>query len=135
MTFDLAPLIFLAGIGQLSVLIASALVPLKLDWKTSLRELPLLHRQLFWVYGSYVVLSIVSLGLISLICADELAAGTRLARAFCLYAALFWGIRLSLQPFLAANEFKTTWWLKAGYHVLTVLFASFTALFAYAALR
>jgi hypothetical protein len=135
MTLDLARLIFCAGIGQLGVLIASALVPLRLDWKASLRDLPRLHRQLFWVYGGYVVLSIVSLGMISLVCAVELAEGSRLARAVCLYAALFWGIRLSLQPFLAADEFATTLWLKAGYHVLTLLFASFTTIFGYAALH
>jgi hypothetical protein len=131
---DLAPLIFYAGIGQLCVLVASALVPLRLNWKSSLRELPTLHRQLFWVYGGYVVLSIVSLGLICLFNADELARGSGLARAICAYAAVFWGVRLSLQSFLAAREFTTTWWLKAGYHVLTVLFASFTVIFGWAAL-
>ncbi len=104
---DLAYLIFYAGIGQLCVLIASALVPLRLDWRSSLRELPALHRQLFWVYGGYVVLSIVSLGLICLFNADELARGSGLARAFCAYAAVFWGLRLSLQPFLAAREFNS----------------------------
>jgi hypothetical protein len=54
-----------------------------------------------------------------------------LARAFCAYAALFWGIRLSLQPFLHAKPFLTTWWLCAGYHLLTVLFSSFTLIFGW----
>ena len=43
----------------------------------------------------------------------------------------FWGIRLSLQPFLAVKPFLTTWWLRCGYHLLTVLFTSFTAIFAW----
>jgi len=135
MQFILERLIFLAGIGQLSVLVASALVPLRLDWNHSLRGLPRLHRQLYWVYGGYTAMSIVALGLICILCADELARGSRLARAVCTYATVFWGVRLSLQPFLDAAPFKTTWWLKAGYHVLTVLFAAFTAILGWAALQ
>jgi hypothetical protein len=132
---NLATWIFLAGCGQLSVLVASALVPIRLDWKSSLRELPRLHQQLFWVYGGYVVLSIVSLGLICIGHSEELARGGGLARAFCTYGAVFWGIRLSLQPVLDAAPFKTTWWLRAGYHVLTACFAGFTIIYGWAALR
>lgn len=135
MTIDLSTAIFVAGIGQLGVLVASSLVPLRLDWKTTLSPLPQLVRQLFWVYGGYVVLSIISLGLISLINSEELASGSRLARSFCAYAAMFWGIRLSLQPFLAAKPFLTTWWLRGGYHLLSVLFVSFTVIFGWAAIR
>jgi hypothetical protein len=127
---DLKMAIFFAGIGQLCVLIASSLVPVRLTWRTTLSELPKLDRQLFWVYGGYVVLSITSLGLISTFNADELAAGSNLARCFCAYATMFWGIRLSLQPFLDAKPFLTNWWLRCGYHLLSVVFASFTIVFA-----
>lgn len=135
MPLDLSTAIFYAGIGQLSVLVASSLVPLRLDWKTTLSPLPQLVRQLFWVYGGYVVLSIISLGTICILNAEELASGTRLARCFCAYAAIFWGVRLSLQPFLAAKPFLTTWWLRGGYHLLTVLFVSFTLILGWAAVR
>jgi hypothetical protein len=133
MTEILPTLIFIAGICQLGVLIASALVPLRLRWKEAFQPLPRLHRQLYWVYGGYVVLSIISLGLLSLLFSQELASGTGLARGVCVYIAVFWGIRLSLQTVLDVKEHLTTWWLHAGYHLLTVLFASFTLLFAYAA--
>lgn len=126
MKLDLSYAIFLVGWGQLCVLVASALVPIRLDWRNVLSTLPRLIRQLFWVYGGYVVLSIVSLGVICILNAEELASGSGLARAYCAYATLFWGIRTSLQPFLAAKPFLTTWWLRAGYRLLTVLFASFT---------
>lgn len=132
---NLSTLIFIAGIGQLCVLVASAMVPLRLEWNKVLAPLPPLVRQLFWVYGGYVVLSIISLGTICLLCSEELASGSRLARAFCAYAALFWGIRLSLQPFLQAKPFLTTWWLRGGYHVLTVLFTSFTLIFGWGAIH
>jgi len=131
MTIDLHTAIFVAGFGQLSVLVASSLVPVRLDWRNTLAPLPVLVRQLFWVYGGYVVLSIVSLGLICVFQAKELAAGSGLARAFCAYATLFWGIRLSLQSFLSVRPFLTTWWLHCGYHLLTVLFTGFTIVFAW----
>ena len=62
--------------------------------------LPRLHRQMYWAYGGYIVLSIVAFGLISLFNAEALASGSRLARSFCLYVALFWGIGSTLQAVL-----------------------------------
>jgi hypothetical protein len=130
----LTNLIFAAGVGQLGVLIASAQVPFQLHWREAFAPLPKLHRQLYWVYGGYVVLSIVALGLISLLNASELAAGSGLARAFCAYAAAFWGVRLGLQTVLDAKPFLTAWWLTLGYHALTVLFLFFTVVFAWGAI-
>jgi hypothetical protein len=135
MEITLADLIRIAGAAQLSILIASSLVPFKLKFKSDLASLPTLHRQLYWTYGGYVVMGIITLGLISLTCADELASGSRLARAVCIYGTLFWGIRLSLQAVLDAKPFLTAWWLTAGYHTLTVLFLFITAVYCYAALR
>lgn len=135
MHLELPDLIRLAGAGQLCVLVASALVPLRLNWKNDLAVLPTLHRQLYWTYGGYVVLGIVTLGAISLACADELAGGSRLGRAVCLYGAAFWGVRLCLQAVFDAKPFLTAWWLTAGYHTLTALFVTFTAVYGYAALR
>ena len=132
---EFAQVLFVAGIVQLCVLIASSLVPLRLNWKTSLAGLPTLHRQLYWIYGGYVVLGIISNGLVAIVCADELAAGTKLARFVCGYIAIFWGVRLSLQTVLDVKEHLTRWWLTAGYHLLTVLFLSLTLLFAFAALH
>lgn len=131
----LAQFIYLAGWGQLCVLVASALVPVRLDWRNTLANLPALVRQLFWVYGGYVVLSIVGLGLICIVNAGQLAGGTLLARCFCGYAAVFWGVRLSLQPWLKAKPFLTTWWLRCGYHLLSFLFLSFTLVLAYGAVH
>ncbi|SFH87324.1 hypothetical protein [Planctomicrobium piriforme] len=132
MNISLGSALFLAGFGQLSVLVASAIVPSQLNWKSSLASLPLLMRQLFWIYGAYVVLSIVSLGVICLTQSGELATGTPLARAVCMYGAAFWGIRLSLQRFISVEPFLTTWWLRGGYHLLTVLFTCNTLVYLWA---
>lgn len=130
----LATLITLAGVGQLGVLVASALVPIRLNWKRDLGVLSVLHRQLYWVYGGYVVMAIVAFGTISLLYAEELASGSGLARGLSVYIAVFWGVRLSLQAVLDVKEHLTAWWLTLGYHALTVLFASFTLIYGYAAL-
>jgi len=127
--------LFVAGFAQLGVLVASSLVPMRLQWRDSLAGLPRLHRQLYWIYGGYVVLGIVFNGVVTIVNADALAEGSMLARCVCGYVAIFWGIRLSLQTVLDVKGFLTEWWLAAGYHLLTVLFASFTLIFGYAALR
>jgi hypothetical protein len=129
----LPTLIFVAGLGQLSVLVASALVPIRLNWRTEFAKLPRLHGQMYWVYGGYVVLSIFALGSICLINSHELASGTPLARSMCAYLAVFWGIRLSLQAVLDVKEYLTAWWLVAGEYVLTALFLYFTTVFTLAA--
>ena len=130
----LPTLIAIAGAGQLSVLVASALVPIRLKWRDQFQVLPRLHRQMYWVYGGYTVLSIIALGLICLTNAHELASGTRLARSMCAYMAIFWAIRLSLQAVLDVKQYLTAWWLIAGECVLTVFFLYFTVVFTLAAI-
>ena len=130
---ELLPKILLAaGVGELSVLVGASLVPFRLRWRETLRVLPRLQRQMYWVYGGFAVLSIIALGLITIVNARELAAGSLLARSMCLYATVFWGVRLWLVNVLDTKEHLTTWWLTAGYWLLTVLFVCFTVIFAYA---
>lgn len=131
----LTQLIFLSGIGQLGVLIASSLVPFQLKWKTELAVLSRLHRQMYWVYGSYVVLAIAAFGLLCLLNPQELAGGSGLARGVCGYITAFWGVRLSLQFFFDVGEHLSAWWLKVGYHLLTALFVGFAVLFGFLTFR
>lgn len=123
------------GALQLCILIASALVPGQLDWKKSLADLPKLVRQLFWIYGAYTVMAILTLGIFSVAASEELAAGGKLARMVCGVNAIFWGVRLGLQGVMDAKPFLTRWWLTAGYHLLTVLFLGFTVFYGWLALK
>jgi hypothetical protein len=131
----LTHLIFVAGIGQFGVLIASALVPSRLNWRDELRGLSKLHRQMYWVYGGYVVLSIVAFATLSVFNSRELASGSGLARGFCAYVAVFWGIRVALQAVFDVKTHLTAWWLRAGYFALTLMFAGFTIVYTWAALQ
>ena len=134
MTEHLSFWIWCAGVAHFGILIASFSVPFVMDWRHMLKPLPKLMRQLIWVYGGYVVLMIVSLGAVSVLLSNDLASGTPLARSVCGFATLFWGVRLLLQfAYFDSQEFRTSWWLNAGYHSLTVAFALLTCIFTVAA--
>ena len=135
MNQPLTHLIFLAGLGQITILIASILVPSRLNWQDELRSLGRLHRQMHWVYGGYVVLSIIAFAALSIRNSAELASGSALARGFCGYVAVFWGIRLALQAIFDIKEYLNTWWTKAGYFALSLMFAALTIVYSWAALQ
>ena len=133
---ELALLIFLGGILHLGILLASAAVPTALQWKDSLRDMDRLLRQLIWVHGAFIVLVIVGFGLLSLMFATELAAGSPLARGMCAFVALFWASRLAVQLFLFdAHGHLTSPLLKIGYHSLTIVFLYHAVVYGFAALR
>jgi hypothetical protein len=125
-----------AGLVHFAVLAASALVPKVLDWKTALAPLPPFLRTLFWVYGAFIVLTIVAFGTLTLLHADAMARGEPVARSVAAVIALFWGARLVVQLFIFdARPVLTRAWMKLGYHALTVGFVFLTSVYGWAALR
>ncbi len=131
----LETLIFISGILHLGTLIGSAQVPKELDFKNELPKLSPMLRHWILTAGVYVVINLIAFGLISLFFAGPLASGTPLARAFCAYVAVFWMIRLLIQFFLFdAKPYLRNWFLKVGYHGLTIVFTWHTLVFGYAAL-
>ena len=68
--------LYAGGAMHFGILIASALTPFALDWKTLLSPLPKLLRQMFWVYGGFIVLVIISFGTLTLLHAPAMAAGS-----------------------------------------------------------
>ena len=129
-------LIIIGGVLHFFTLIASAMVPKTLDWKGELAKLMPFLRTLFWVYGTFIVLTIFAFGLLSVLYPKELASGAGLARGLCAFIAIFWGVRLVVQLFVFdASEFLTTWYFKLGYHVLTVTFIYQTAAYGYCAFK
>jgi hypothetical protein len=118
------------------ILIASALTPRVLDWRANLAALHPFLRRLFWVYGSFIVLVIVSFGALTLFHAGELASGAPLARSICVVIAIFWLTRLAVQFFVFdARPFLTRIFLRVGYHGLTLLFATLVFIYGCAALN
>jgi hypothetical protein len=132
--FTMHRLIFMGGVLHLGILIASALVPGVLDWRRELDKLRPLMRQLVWVHGVFIVLTIIGFAVISLIAPRELASGTTLARAVCAFVAAFWLCRLGVQLFVFdARPFLTNAYLKLGYHALTIVFLILVATYGFAA--
>ena len=85
-------LILIGGGLHFLTLIASAMVPKTLDWKGELAKLIPFLRTLFWVYGIFIVLCIVSFGVISFVNYRALAGGTTLeARSICAFISIFLG--------------------------------------------
>jgi hypothetical protein len=129
-------LLLLAGAGHFAILTASALVPKVLDWKTVLKPLPPFLRTLFWVYGIFIVLTIIGMGTLTLINARAMAAGDPVARSLAGFITMFWGARLIVQLFVFdVRIYLTNRWLKLGDHLLTVVFVFFTIVYGLAALR
>lgn len=128
-------LLRLGGIMQLGILTASALVPGTLKWRKELAGLSALSRQLIWVHGGYIVLTIAAMGLVSLCEATELAGGSLLARSICLFVAVFWSVRLTIQLLLFDGQpYLTRRAFKLGYHALTVAFATLSFIYVWVAI-
>jgi hypothetical protein len=127
-------LVVIAGLGQLLVLVAAFQVPSRLRWREELKRLSPMNRQMHWVYGGYVTMSIVAFALLSILNAREFTSGGALARGVAAYIAAFWGVRLVMQSVFDAGEFLSNWWLKAGYAALGLLFAGLTAVYGAVAL-
>jgi len=128
--------LIIGGVLHFVILIASALTPRLLDWRTNLATLHPFLRRLFWVYGCFIVLIIISFGMLTLLRTDELASTSPLARAVCAMIAIFWLARLAVQ-FLVfdARPFLTTAFRRAGYHGLTFLFSALVFIYGCAALN
>jgi hypothetical protein len=129
-------LVILGGVLHFVILIASALTPRVLDWRANLATLHPFLRRLFWVYGSFIVLVIISFGALSLVRADELASDAPLARSVCAIIAIFWLARLAVQFFVFdARPFLTTTFLRIGYHGLTLLFIALVLIYGCVTLK
>ena len=129
-------LLLIGGTLHFVILIASALAPRVLDWRANLAALHPFLRRLFWVYGCFIVLVIVSFGALTLVNADELVSGAPLPRSVCAMIAIFWLARLGVQFFVFdARPFLTTTFLRLGYHGLTLLFTALVFIYGCAALN
>jgi len=124
-----------AGMLQLSILIASAQVPRVLDWRRNLAGLHPFLRKLFWVYGAFIVLVIIAFATLTFLHAGAMAAGEPVARSLCAFIAVFWAARLVVQlAVFDTRPFLTNWFYKLGYHALTVIFAALVFIYGWAAL-
>ncbi len=127
-------LLTFAGILQLCLLTAGAAMSRVTDMRGQLARLSPFLRQLFWVYLGFVGLVLAGFGVLTLLNAEDLAAGTTLARTLCIFIALFWLARLAVQFFVFdVRPYLTSRWLTVGYHATTGVFIYLAVVYAWAA--
>src|ERR1043166_2430069 len=107
MRITLTLLLQIAGALHLALMAAGLLMPRIVRMRWHLVALPPFIRQLFWVYYTFIALCLVGFSVITIAFADTLAAGGNLARALCVFFAVFWTLRLvvatwvfDMQPYL-----------------------------------
>ncbi|MBK1854561.1 hypothetical protein JO972_06300 [Verrucomicrobiaceae bacterium 5K15] len=91
--------VMLAGVGQLILVVASAVIPRCLDWKGPLGALPKLMRQLFWTYAGYILGMHLFFGVMSTFGSGLLLDGTPQAAILCGLMMTWWTVRIGLQFF------------------------------------
>lgn len=119
----LSLLIFVLGFAQFCILAASFQVPSRLRWKEELPRLSSLNHKLMWTYGSFIVYSILSFGVLSLVLHEDILRGTRAGIAVSVVMFVWWCLRLATDVFY----FKSSDWPKGrfmqiGHVMLNCLF-------------
>jgi hypothetical protein len=133
-TLDLTLLLQLAGVLHLGLIWAGLLMPRAVNLRAHLVTLPPFIRRLFWTYYTFIGLCLVSFGLITFHFAGTLAAGGGLARALCVFLAVFWTIRLVAAAFVFdVRPYLTNRWWRLGYHATNIVFGALPVIYVWAA--
>jgi hypothetical protein len=125
----------LAGACHFVTLVAACFTPIPPDWDKNLAALPPIHRRFALAQNFTIGATIAALGLISLVFAPELVAGSPLARALCTLTALFWGGRAVILPWLGVRPVLATPFLRAGFAFLVAECIIYAAAYGWLAVR
>jgi hypothetical protein len=119
---------------HLGLICAGALMPRAVNLKNNLAALPPFIRRLFWVYYTFIALCLASFGLMTFTLAGTLAAGGILARALCVFLALFWTVRLVAATFVFdVRPYLTNYFWRLGYHATNIVFIYLPLVYAWVA--
>ena len=122
--------IYLAGIGQIGLVMGSLAIPRLLNWRQELLKIQPLLRQMFWVYAAYIVVINLCFGLISVFDFRELTNGSGLATIIDGFIALYWVSRVFIQFFYFDRaNFPSGKWYAAGEAALVALFIFLSAVY------
>ena len=134
MTINLTLLLQIAGVLHLGLMCAGLLMPRVVRMRAHLAPLPPFIRQLFWVYYSFIALCLAGFSVITIVFAGTLAAGGPLARALCVFFAMFWTLRLIAGTFVFdMRPYLTNGYRRLGYHAINIVFAYLPIVYVLAA--
>ena len=126
--------IFLAGLGQLALIVASLAIPRVLNWRDDVAKLRPLTRQVFWTYAGYIWATNLAFGLISTLAPNWLLDASPLAGAVCGFIALYWGARLVIQfTYFDRSDAPAGWHVRCAEAALVGLFIYLTLTYGFAA--
>lgn len=133
--FTLNNLIFLAGLGQIGLVIGSSYIPIALGWRTELAKLRPLTRQVFWTYAGYILCTNLSFGLVSALGAKWLTDRTPLAALVTTFIAVYWLSRVLIQfCYFDRSDAPKGLIFTLGEIALVSLFIFLTIVYGYAAI-
>jgi hypothetical protein len=134
MRIHLVRLLQIAGVLHLALMCAGLLMPRIVRMRWHLATLPAFIRRLFWVYYVFIGLCLAGFSLITIVFADALAAGSRLARALCTFFAAFWTLRLAAAVWVFDMEpYLTNGHRRFAYRALNLVFIYLPVVYALAA--
>ncbi len=129
----LETLIFFAGIGQLTLVLASLAIPKILKWNEDTKKLRPLTRQVFWTYAGYIWATNLSFALLSILAPQSLTDGSLLAGVVCLYITLYWLARIIIQfVYFDRSDAPQGKFFLVAEGLLVGLFVSLTAVYGFA---
>lgn len=129
-------LLKLCALTHLGLVAAGVLMPRATGLWRQLERLDPFARGLFRTYYAFIGLCLVSFGAASWFLAEELASGTRLARAACGFLAVFWLMRLVAAIWLLdVRPYLTNAGWRIGYQATNVVFSALPFVYAWLALR
>jgi hypothetical protein len=122
----------MAGVGQLLIVGISLAVPRVLRWSAETAKLRPILRQLFWVYGGYILAFNLSFGLLATLAPHWLLDGTPLAAAVTSFITLYWTGRLCLQFVFDRGDFPRGTQYQIAEVVMIGIFSFVAVTFAWA---
>ena len=129
----LIPLVWIAGIVQLSDVLANVAVPAKIGSRENLARVSPIIRQVFWSHWFFIVFVLLFFSALCLFFAPFLAGSTPAARFLSAALSLFWLARTLAQLFWFDREFRRRH--RAADVTFIVSSACLAGIFAMAALR
>jgi hypothetical protein len=109
------------GVLLIALALAHAGLPRYFAWKTDLRGLSLINRQMMYVHMFFIALTVFLMGVLCLTSAAEIVT-TPLGRKVSLGLAVFWTIRLFVQFFGYSPELWRGKRFETAAHIIVSIF-------------
>lgn len=124
-----------AGVFHFVTLLMATFTPIPPNWEENLSRLPELHRRFAVAQNFFIGAVIAACGVVSLLFAPDLVAGSKLARVICAGIALWWGGRIIVLQWLRVwPNLPGTWW-RIGFILLQIECAVYALAYGWLAVR